>query len=117
MRLGLDQMNRLSAALGNPHRSLKCIHIAGTNGKGSTAHMLASVLQTAGYTVGLYTSPHLQDFRERIKINGQPIDKETVVDFVNKILRHLKRGIIRFLKRQLAWRFRPLPGSGRCCHY
>ena len=59
MRLGLDQMNRLSAALGNPHRSLKCIHIAGTNGKGSTAHMLASVLQTAGYTVGLYTSPHL----------------------------------------------------------
>ena len=84
MRLGLDQMNRLSAALGNPHRRLKCIHIAGTNGKGSTAHMLASVLQTAGYTVGLYTSPHLKDFRERIKINGQPIDKDIVVDFVNE---------------------------------
>ncbi|RPG60058.1 MAG: bifunctional folylpolyglutamate synthase/dihydrofolate synthase [Flavobacteriaceae bacterium TMED81] len=84
MRLGLDQMNRLSAALGNPHHSLKCIHIAGTNGKGSTAHMLASVLQTAGYTVGLYTSPHVKDFRERIKINGQPIDKDIVVDFVNE---------------------------------
>ena len=86
MRLGLDQMKNLSAALGNPHRSLKCIHIAGTNGKGSTAHMLASVLQTAGYTVGLYTSPHLHDFRERIKINGQPIDENTVVDFVNENL-------------------------------
>ena len=81
MRLGLDQMNSLSAALGDPHRSTKCIHIAGTNGKGSTAHMLASVLQTAGYTVGLYTSPHLQDFRERIKINGQSVDEKSVVDF------------------------------------
>ena len=92
MRLGLDQMNRLSAALGDPHRSTKCIHIAGTNGKGSTAHMLASVLQTAGYTVGLYTSPHLKDFRERIKINGQAIDEKSVVDFVNQNLAILEEG-------------------------
>lgn len=98
MRLGLDQMNRLSAALGNPHRGLKCIHIAGTNGKGSTAHMLASVLQTAGYTVGLYTSPHLKDFRERIKINGQPIDKEIVVDFVNQNLETLEAGSYSFFE-------------------
>ena len=98
MRLGLDQMNSLSAALGNPHSSLKCIHIAGTNGKGSTAHMLASVLQTAGYTVGLYTSPHLKDFRERIKINGQPIDKDTVVDFVNTHFEKLEAGNYSFFE-------------------
>jgi dihydrofolate synthase/folylpolyglutamate synthase len=98
MRLGLDQMNRLSVALGNPHRSLKCIHIAGTNGKGSTAHMLASVLQTAGFTVGLYTSPHLKDFRERIKINGQPIDKDIVVDFVNENLQTLEAGNCSFFE-------------------
>jgi dihydrofolate synthase/folylpolyglutamate synthase len=98
MRLGLDQMNRLCAALGNPHHSFKCIHIAGTNGKGSTAHMLASVLQSAGYTVGLYTSPHLKDFRERIKINGQPIDKDIVVDFVNENLETLEAGNYSFFE-------------------
>ena len=105
MRLGLDQMNRLSAALGNPHRSLKCIHIAGTNGKGSTAHMLASVLQTAGYTVGLYTSPHLKDFRERIKINGQPIDKENVVDFVNQHLKKFEAGNYSFFEATVGMAF------------
>ena len=105
MRLGLDQMNRLSAALGNPHRSLKCIHIAGTNGKGSTAHMLASVLQTAGYTVGLYTSPHLKDFRERIKINGQLIDKEIVVDFVKKNLELLESGNYSFFEATVGMAF------------
>ena len=105
MRLGLDQMNRLSAALGNPHRNLKCIHIAGTNGKGSTAHMLASVLQTAGYTVGLYTSPHLKDFRERIKINGQLIDKEIVVDFVKKNLELLESGNYSFFEATVGMAF------------
>ena len=105
IRLGLDQMNRLSSALGNPHRSLKCIHIAGTNGKGSTAHMLASVLQTAGNTVGLYTSPHLHDFRERIKINGQPIDKNTVVDFVNENLETLEAGNYSFFEATVGMAF------------
>ena len=105
IRLGLDQMNRLSAALGNPHRSIKCIHIAGTNGKGSTAHMLASVLQTAGYTVGLYTSPHLKDFRERIKINGQPIDEDTVVDFVNQHLETLEAGNYSFFEATVGMAF------------
>ncbi len=72
----------LSEHLGNPHTMFKSVHIAGTNGKGSTSHMLASVLQEAGYNVGLYTSPHLKDFRERIRINGLPISETQVVDFI-----------------------------------
>ncbi|AMS26905.1 dihydrofolate synthase [Bacteroidetes bacterium UKL13-3] len=72
----------LCEALGNPQQQFKSIHIAGTNGKGSTSHMLASVLQEAGYKVGLYTSPHLKDFRERIRINGQMIPEQTVINFV-----------------------------------
>jgi dihydrofolate synthase/folylpolyglutamate synthase len=70
--------------LGNPENYLKCIHVAGTNGKGSTSHLLASVLQEAGYKVGLYTSPHLKDYRERITINGIPISEYYVCDFINK---------------------------------
>ncbi|MDI1318339.1 folylpolyglutamate synthase/dihydrofolate synthase family protein [Flavobacterium sp.] len=74
----------LAKHLGNPEQYLKCIHVAGTNGKGSTSHLLASVLQEAGYKVGLYTSPHLKDYRERIAINGKPISEEYVTDFMNK---------------------------------
>jgi dihydrofolate synthase/folylpolyglutamate synthase len=70
--------------LGNPQQHLKCIHVAGTNGKGSTSHMLASILQEAGYKTGLYTSPHLKDFRERIKINGADISEEFVTNFILK---------------------------------
>ncbi len=70
--------------LGNPHKFYKTIHVAGTNGKGSTCHLIASALQEAGYKVGLYTSPHLKDFRERIKINGKMCEKEFVVDFVEQ---------------------------------
>jgi dihydrofolate synthase/folylpolyglutamate synthase len=70
--------------LGNPEKKFKCIHIAGTNGKGSTSHLIASCLQEAGYKTGLYTSPHLIDFRERIKINGVPIPEVYVIDFVSK---------------------------------
>jgi dihydrofolate synthase / folylpolyglutamate synthase len=72
----------LSEHLGNPEKDIKCIHVAGTNGKGSTSSMIASVLQEAGYKVGLYTSPHLKDFRERIKINTNEIPEEFVVDFI-----------------------------------
>ena len=72
----------MMAALGNPERKFRSIHVAGTNGKGSVSHFLASILQEAGYKVGLYTSPHLVDFRERIRINGEMIPKEDVVDFV-----------------------------------
>lgn len=75
----------LCNALGNPQNKFKSIHIAGTNGKGSTSHMLAAILQQAGYKTGLYTSPHLKDFRERIKINGDMIQEDAVVDFVQRI--------------------------------
>ncbi len=73
----------MMAALGNPERKFRSIHVAGTNGKGSVSHMLASILQEAGYKVGLYTSPHLVDFRERIRINGEMIPQQAVVDFVD----------------------------------
>ncbi len=81
-----DLTNTLELAthLGDPHKKFKSIHVAGTNGKGSTSHMIASILQEAGYKVGLYTSPHLKDFRERIKINGREIPEENVIDFVEK---------------------------------
>ncbi|MFC7356599.1 bifunctional folylpolyglutamate synthase/dihydrofolate synthase [Jejudonia soesokkakensis] len=80
----LNNTLQLSAYLQHPEKAFKSIHVAGTNGKGSTSHMLASILQEAGYKVGLYTSPHLKDFRERIKINGAVIPKRTVSSFVAK---------------------------------
>lgn len=80
----LTNIKVLAAHLANPQNQLKCIHVAGTNGKGSTSHMLASVLQEAGYKVGLYTSPHLKDFRERIRINGAEISEDFVIEFIEK---------------------------------
>ena len=79
---GLSNTLALDAHFGHPHRSYKTIHVAGTNGKGSVSHTLASILQEAGYRVGLYTSPHLVDFRERIRVNGKPITEQRVIDFV-----------------------------------
>ena len=79
---GLDNTHQLDAYFGHPHRKFKTIHVAGTNGKGSCSHTLAAILQSAGYKVGLYTSPHLVDFRERIRVNGVPVSKEYVIDFV-----------------------------------
>ena len=79
---GLDNTYRLMAHLGNPHERLRAVHVAGTNGKGSTSHLLAAALQAQGYKVGLFTSPHLVDFRERIRISGEMIPEETVVQFV-----------------------------------
>jgi dihydrofolate synthase/folylpolyglutamate synthase len=76
---------RLCEALGNPHHQFKSIHIAGTNGKGSVSHMMAAIFQSGGYKTGLYTSPHLKDFRERIKINGEMCSEEFVVRFTEKI--------------------------------
>lgn len=73
----------LASRLNNPHEKFKSIHIAGTNGKGSTSHLIASILQSAGYKVGLYTSPHLKSFRERIRINGLEVDERFIVEFVN----------------------------------
>lgn len=81
---GLDTVKLLDEKFGTPHKNYLTIHIAGTNGKGSTAHTLAAILQSAGYRVGLYTSPHLVDFRERIRVNGRMISRDAVVDFVNR---------------------------------
>lgn len=83
-KANLDNTIQLDEYFGHPHRQFKTIHIAGTNGKGSVSHMLASILQEAGYKTGLYTSPHLKDFRERIKINGEMISQDYVIDFVEQ---------------------------------
>ena len=83
---GLGNTNILDRHFGHPHRSYKTIHVGGTNGKGSVSHTLASVLQSAGYKVGLYTSPHLVDFRERIRVNGEMISEQRVVGFVEEMI-------------------------------
>ena len=83
-RPGLEAMHDLDLYLNHPHKRFKSIHVGGTNGKGSTSHMLASILQQAGFKIGLYTSPHLLDFRERIKIDGQMISENEVVNFIKK---------------------------------
>lgn len=76
---------KLCEAVGNPHLQFKSVHVAGTNGKGSTSHMLASIMQAAGYKTGLYTSPHLKDFRERIKVNGEMVEEDFVIQFTEQI--------------------------------
>ena len=94
----LDGIINLSNYLGNPHEKFKSIHVAGTNGKGSSSHMLASVLQEAGYQVGLYTSPHLKDFRERIRINGAMASKQFVMGFVKRHYEFLKTHKLSFFE-------------------
>ena len=83
---GLENTVRLLEHLDNPHQKFHSVHVAGTNGKGSVSHLLAAILQEAGYRVGLYTSPHLVDFGERIRVNGKMIDEQYVVDFINRNL-------------------------------
>ena len=82
---GLQTTEALDAHYGHPHRQYMTIHVAGTNGKGSVSHALARILQDAGLRVGLYTSPHLVDFRERIRVNGEYIPEQYVVDFVESL--------------------------------
>ena len=79
---GLDNIRNMCVKLGNPEERYPTIHIGGTNGKGSTSHLTSAILQSGGYKVGLYTSPHLKSFTERIKINGQEIDQQYVISFV-----------------------------------
>lgn len=81
---GLDNTYKLDEHFGHPHKKFKTIHIAGTNGKGSCSHTIAAILQNAGYKTGLYTSPHLVDFSERIRVNGRPIEEDFVIRFVNE---------------------------------
>ncbi|MDU0370120.1 bifunctional folylpolyglutamate synthase/dihydrofolate synthase [Hymenobacter endophyticus] len=81
---GLERTEALAAAMGNPERRLRCVHVAGTNGKGSSSNLMAAILQAAGYKVGLYTSPHLKEFTERIKVNGRDLDPDYLVQWVAK---------------------------------
>lgn len=90
---GLGNSETLDAMFGHPHRRYPCIHIAGTNGKGSTAHTLAAILRSAGYRTGLYTSPHIFDFRERIRIDGAKVPEERVVEFVGEWMRRRPEGL------------------------
>lgn len=104
-RPDLSRMEDFLNYLNQPQDQIKTIHVAGTNGKGSTTHMMASVLQQHGLRVGLYTSPHLKDFRERIKINGKPIDKVFVVDFVQKHRAYLESHSLSFFEMTLGLAF------------
>ncbi|MEK7267785.1 MAG: Mur ligase family protein, partial [Nitrospirota bacterium] len=85
IKLGLETIEVMLARLGRPHDRYRTLHIGGTNGKGSTATMAAAVLQASGYRVGLYTSPHLVDFRERIRVNGDPISEECVSELIARL--------------------------------
>ena len=95
----------LAKHLGNPEQNIKCIHVAGTNGKGSTSHFLASILQEAGYNVGLFTSPHLKDFRERIKINGNEISEDYVCDFIANHRNFLEKNELSFFEMTVGLAF------------
>ena len=88
---GLQNTIKFCQELGNPHEKFKSVHVGGTNGKGSTSHMLAAILQKAGYKTGLYTSPHLRDFRERIRINGEMIAEMEVIQFVEAHQQYIEK--------------------------
>jgi len=95
----LTNIRALCEVCGNPELSLKTIHIAGTNGKGTTTHLIAAALQASGYKTGVYTSPHYKDYRERVKINGKYIPQKTITAFISKY------------KADLEIQFRQLPGK------
>ena len=101
----LDNIKALTAILNHPEKKFKSLHIAGTNGKGSSSHMLASVLQQAGYKVGLYTSPHLKDFRERIKINGKEIPEKEVVFFIENHKKFFEENHLSFFEMTVGLAF------------
>ena len=102
---GLDRIKTFLTSLKNPEKKFKSIHLAGTNGKGSTAHLISSILQESGYNVGLFTSPHLIDFRERIKINGKFISKKEVKEFITKNMNFLIENDISFFEMTAAMAF------------
>lgn len=101
----LSNTLKLSAHLNHPEQKFKSIHVGGTNGKGSTSHMLASILQEAGYKVGLYTSPHLKDFRERIRINGQIVSKQFVIGFIKRNKTFLESNNLSFFEMTVGMAF------------
>ena len=102
---GLERIAEFCRSIGNPHRNYFVIHVAGTNGKGSVSNMLAAVLQQAGYQTGLFTSPHLTDFRERIRVNGEMIPKQKVVNFVDRYKGEMERLQLSFFEMTTAMAF------------
>nr|WP_246615909.1 folylpolyglutamate synthase/dihydrofolate synthase family protein [Aquimarina litoralis] len=104
-KIDLTNTIQLASYLGSPETKFKSVHVAGTNGKGSTSHMLASVLQESGYKVGLYTSPHLKDFRERIRVNGLVIDENYVVEFISKHQPYLEENQLSFFEMTVGLAF------------
>ena len=95
---GLDNIKQLDTHFEHPHTAFKTIHVGGTNGKGSVSHSLAAVLQSNGYKVGLYTSPHLQDFAERIRVNGEKISKNYIIDFVSNSQKYIEQMSLSFFE-------------------
>ena len=108
----LQNIEKLTTYLGNPETKFKSIHVAGTNGKGSTSHMLASVLQEAGSKVGLYTSPHLRDFRERIKVDGKMASKDFVLNFVKEHQAFFKDNQLSFFEMTVGMAFQYFESEG-----
>jgi dihydrofolate synthase/folylpolyglutamate synthase len=106
MKFGLDGISTLLRSIDNPHRSFPCIHVAGTNGKGSTSSMLASIFTTAGYRTALFTSPHLISFTERIRIDGKPIPTKEVVRITNLLTRQIRRQRATFFEATTAMAFK-----------
>lgn len=107
----LDAILHFTEHLDNPQKKFKSIHVAGTNGKGSSSHMLASILQEAGYRVGLYTSPHLKDFRERIRINGKSVGKKFVIDFIAGNKHFLEQNRLSFFEMTVGMAFAYFAGK------
>lgn len=102
----LTNIIALCEELGNPHKKFKTIHVGGTNGKGSTSHMIASILQEAGYKVGLYTSPHLKNFTERVRVNGEEISREAVIDFIESNKTFLENQGLSFFEMTVGMAFK-----------
>lgn len=105
IKLGLDNITRLAEWLGNPQKNYRCVHVAGTNGKGSTASFMASILAAAGWKVGLTTSPHLADYRERIRVNGKKIPPEAIAEFIERYRRTIVRSEATFFEVTTALAF------------
>ncbi len=104
MKLGLNNITEFLESIGKPQRRFRTVHVAGTNGKGSTSAMLESILRTSGYRTGLYTSPHLVDFRERIQVGGRKIPKRSVISFIDRHRSELVKKNSPFLKQSQLWR-------------
>ena len=108
IKLGLDRTRQILKACDNPHKKIKTIQIVGTNGKGSTSAMIANILKVSGYTVGLYTSPHLNTINERIRINGQAIPNNQIIKFIDQYKSHIDKLQISFFEAMTAlalWHF------------